>query len=257
MSTLSKLMCEYWVTANVNDRIDITDSATNPQTATIAPGRYRDHVALAAAIDTALEAAAVATGQQWTVEVSDTNGIITMTGEALWTVDWNTPVYGTTLRDDLGFTGSEAVVANVLTGTNTHLGGFYPSEPVEMDNRPEPTGTDRWSTDIAQQEGVTGIISSVGGENFIFRRRIQFLLSRDDDVENFQTWLRRAYRFSFAYYHDRDQVWPGPNSEYKEYKIFVGDNQEIVGYNPNRPNELNNLWHRQALDMRQRVAPTV
>lgn len=254
MATLSKLLCEYIVTANVNDRFDIEDAASATHTITLAAGRYRDHVALAAEMETQLNAATV---QTWVVGMGNTDGIPSISSSDTWDIDWDTSSYGADLRDDLGYTESEVVTANVLTGTNVHLGGFYPSEPVEMDNRPLPTGTDRWSADIAQQEGVTGILSTVGGENLIYKRMIQFLLSRDDDVENFQTWLQRALRFSFAFYHDRAVAWPGSSSEYKEYKVFSGDNPEDVGYNPTRPNELNNLWHRQALQLRQRVAPTV
>jgi len=256
MATLSKLLCAYVVIENVNDRLDIEDAAAATQTATITPGRYRDHIELAAAMITALDAAtAGGTAQTWAVAVGDETGIITMSSSDTWDIDWNTGAYGEDLRDDLGFDGTETVSADTLTANNIHLGGFYPSEPVEMDDRPATTGGDRWTPDVFQQVGLTGMSATVGGDNRLYRRVIQFLLPQGD-LADYSEWLERAMTVSFAYYHDREEAWDGPSGEYREYHIMIGESADSVGYNPERVEPSNNIWHRAELPLILRVAPT-
>lgn len=256
--TYSKLLCEYIITDDVNDQFKVQDSAAAWQTVTLTAGRYRDHIALAADMQTQLDAATAAgTGQTWTVSVSNTTGIITISSDDTWDIDWNTAAWGTTLRDDLGYDGTETVVLEALTASDTHLGGFYPTEPVEADNRPDTDGADRWSSDTYQQQGVTGLVVTTGGGNRISTRSIQFLLPQDD-LSAFETWLQRvAEGYSFAYYHDRTQTWSGPSSEYAQYKALADEGGNGVVYDPEPVDPSNTIWHRQQLLITERVAPTV
>lgn len=259
MSTLSKLLVEYTVVANVNDRLDITDAAAGAHTITLTAGRYRDMEALGVELQTQLDAATAAgTGQLWYVTFNLVEyGYVRIASTDNWTISWNTGSYGTDLRNDLGYDGTETVTVRVLDATNLHRGAFYPSEPVESDDRPVVTGTDLWTPDSYQQVGLTGLAATVGGENLRYYRSVQFLLAQDD-LENYSTWLALVMKGeSFAYYHDRDQSWDGPDSEYKEYKALVPEQGDRVGYYPDRVDPGNAVWHRATVRLIQRVAPTV
>lgn len=256
---LSKLLAEYLVVSAVNDRFIVDDVAsTGPYTVTLTAARYRDFIAVDAEIDTQI---ATHGGFNAAVVASVSNaGIITFTGGSNWVMDWNTGTFGTTLRNDLGFTGSESVTDVggglwTLVGTSAHLGGFYPSEPIESDSRPDEDGTDTWQNDSAQSEGKTGVIATTGGTNRIHSRNITILLPQTDLVA-FELWMRRAGQgHSFAFYHDVDQAWSGPSSEYNEYKLIAGEDAGIT-YAPEPVDPTNKLWHRQTLVMQQYVAPT-
>jgi hypothetical protein len=254
MAVYSKLLCEYRVTAGVNDTFKVDDSPTSgPYVITLTAGRYRDMVALAAEIQTQINASAATF--TCAVAVDNATGIITIDGSAAWTIDWATTTYGTTLRNDLGFTGSETVTATVLTATSQHVGGFYPAEPIEGDDRPLSTGTDRWSSDTQQQEGKTGLLATKGGTVRIYRRGFSFLLS-SSDIEAFSTWLARcAQGYSFAFYHDRTVAWSGSSSEYDEYKLLA-EGDAGISYDPEPVDPSNTIWHRGRVLARQYVAPT-
>lgn len=254
---LSKLLCEVPIEANINDRFDVVrTSPSETLTVIIDPGRYRDHVALATEIQQELNHLAWSLPEViWTVIVDDATGIVTIDCNEAWTPDWNVSAYGTSLRDSLGFTGSETVDgSHSLVGTSCHLGGLYPTEPVESDDRPLSTGTDRWQNDAVQQSGRTGVLATVGGANLIYRRAVTLLLAMTD-LEAFSTWLQRAATHSFAFYHDRTQDWPGASSEYREYKLLI-EGDAGAGYAPDRVEPTNNIWHRATLQLQQRVAPT-
>lgn len=248
----SKLLNEYIIVTDVNDKFKIDRvSPSSTDTVTLTTGRYRDIIALADEIQTQLDALSWGT---WVVAVSNTTGIITIDCDEDWDFDWNTSEYGTTLRNDLGFTGSESTDGNyTITATSQHVGGFYPSEPIESDNRPDEDGIDRWATDCYQQEGRSGLLATKGGDILIYRRSITFLLAQTD-LTAFQTWLSRcAQGYSFAFYHNRTEAWDGPSSEYAEYKLDLSEGLE---YLPERIEAANTIWHRQTLLMRKRVAPT-
>jgi hypothetical protein len=255
---LSKFLCEYVVTLGVNDTFKaVRTSPSETKTIVLTAGRYRDHRQVAAEIQTRLNAASwTATKPTWTCLVGVTNRIAIICSEA-WTMNWDTATYGTTLRNDSGFTGSEAVGAGPfsLLATSIHLGGLYPSQPVEADDRPQTTGADRWDNDAAQQVGRSGLAATVGGALRPAKRSCQLLLAQDD-LDDFELWLRRAGAgYSFAFYHDATQAWPGPSSEYQEYKLKIeGDGG--VSYDPERVDPANTIWHRVKLTMIARVAPT-
>jgi len=252
----SKFLCEYTVAANVNDRFKVQDAAAAWHTITITAGRYRDHLALGVEIVTQLDAATAAgTGQAWSFTIGlATAGVVRITSELIWDIDWNVGAYGDDLRDDLGYDGTEVVAALALDATSVHLGGFYPDMPVEDDSRPVKTGVDSWASDVRQQVGVTGLAATIGGDNRRHRRSVKFLLSQDDATA-IEVWLRYSQNHSFAYYHDRDVAWDGADNEYDEYKITVGDSGDF-GYSPERVDPTNDIWHRQQLGMILRVAPT-
>lgn len=255
MATLSKFMCEYTVTANVNDRLRIDDVPTTGGwiVITIPPGRYRDITVVAAELKLVLDASASA--RTYTVTVSDTTGIMTISANGNWVVDWNTGTYGTTLRNDLGYTGSETVTANALVATNATTGNFFPSEPVETDDRPKPTGTDRFSADTYQQGGRSGVIATTGGNIKIYTRSWTFFLA-STDLENYVTWLGHVAKGkSFAFYHDRTVAWPGSANEYDEY-VMLAEGDRGIEYAPERVEAQNTVWHRASVHAQQYVAPT-
>jgi hypothetical protein len=254
MMVYSKLLCEYTIVTDSNDKFKVTQEAgAVSHTITLTAGRYRDHVALAVEIATQLNDAF----GTWTAVVSNTTGLLALDCDEAYAMNWNTATYGTTLRDDLGFTGSETGGGGspyTTTATNIHLGGLYPSEPIEQDDRPLSTGSDRWRSDSFQQEGRTGLLSTKGGANRPATRSITILLAQDD-LENFSTWLQRAATgVSFAFYHDRTEAWDGPDDEYKEYKLLM-DGEEGTAYDPESLDGINTIWHRQSLMMQARVAP--
>lgn len=256
--TYSKLLNEYLVVANVNDRIDVDQvgaPATN-STITLTPGRYRDAEALATEIQTQLNALAWGT---WTVAVNDSTGIVTITCDEDWDVDWVVSSYGTTLRNDLGFSGSEGVDGSyILTGTSQHVGGFYPTEPVEADGRPDEDGLDTWGSDTYQQMGRTGVLTTKGGDNLVYDRTITFLLPQAD-LTAFSNWLARcAQGYSFAFYHDRTQTWTDAaeaGETYQEYKL-QGEGEAGIRYEPERVDPANTIWHRATVVAIKRVAAT-
>ena len=256
MSILSKLLCEYIITENVNDRLKVQDSVAAWHTVTIPDGRYRDHVELYEQLKIQLDAATVGTGQVWAIDIS-TAGITAIASDEAWDIDWDVAVYGIALRDQMGYDGTEIVTALALVATAAHEGGFYPTEPVEADDRPEVAGDDRWSSNTYQQQGPTGLVATLGGDQLVYRRSFQFLMPQDD-LAPFSVWLERvAQGYSFAYYHDRDQPWPGPESEYGQYKVLADDGGAGVQYNPEPVEPGNRVWHRQQLLATKRVAPTV
>jgi hypothetical protein len=257
---LSKFLCEYPITLGVNDRFDADrTSPAQTKTITLTAGRNRDHRQVAAELQTQITAASwTATKPTWTCLVT-VAGKVCITCSESWDMNWNTATYGTTLRDDLGFTGSEVVNlvggVYVLLATNVHLGGLYPSQPVEGDDRPETVGADRWDNDAVQQVGRSGLATTVGGANRPAKRSAQLLLPQAD-LAQFESWMRRAGAgYSFAYYHDASQVWPGPSSEYQEYKLLLAGDAG-ASYNPERVDPANTIWHRVKMTMIARVAPT-
>jgi hypothetical protein len=251
----SKLLCEYTVVANVNDKFKVTQEAgAVSHTITLTAGRYRDHVALCSEIQTQLNAAF----GTWTAAVSNTAGTIELDCDEGYALDWNTGTYGTTLRDDLGFDGTETGGGSgefTVTGSSCHVGGFYPTEPVESDSRPKETGTDTWSSDTYQQMGRTGVLSTKGGSSRVFDRAITFLLPQAD-LENFSAWLAVcALGRSFAYYHNRTVAWDGASNEYEEYKLQA-EGEQGISYRPEMVDPANTIWHRATLLLIKRVAAT-
>jgi|GEM_PF-5674365 len=250
----SKLLCEYLVTEGVNDKFKVDDSpSSGPYTITIPAGRYRDAIALAAQIQSEVTTCGISASI--TAAVSNTTGLLALTGDAAWTIDWDTSTYGTTLRDDLGFSGSESMSSNVLTATSQVVGSFYPTEPVEADDRPDEDGTDRWDSDTQQQEGRTGLIATKGGSTTFKRRSITLLLPQSD-LPAFVSFMERAAQgYSFAFYHDRTEDWDGPSDEYQQYKLRA-EGESGIPYDPERVDPANTLWHRATLAMAQYVAPS-
>lgn len=248
----SKLLCEYKVVSGANDKLKIDDGTE--YTITLTAGRYRDVIALASEIQTQLNASA--SSVTFTVTVNSTTGLVAIAGDASWTLDWDTSTYGTTLRDDLGFTGSETPSSNTYTATSQPVGSFYPSEPVEADDRPSDTASDRWDSDTMQQEGRTGVIATKGGTVAYYRRSIQLLLPQDD-LSAFVGFLARAREgYSFAFYHDRTEDWDGPDDEYEQYKLRA-EGEAGISYDPERVDPANTIWHRATLALAKYVAPTV
>jgi hypothetical protein len=249
----SKLLNEYVIVANTNDRFDVIQTAgTITHNITLTAGRYRDMIAVKDEIQTQLNAAF----GTWACAVGNSTGLFELDCDEAWTMDWLTGTYGTTLRDDLGFTGSETVDgSHTLLATSQHVGGFYPTEPIEADDRPDEDGVDRWTSDTYQQIGRTGLVATKGGTVRTYDRSITFLLPQADLTE-FSTWLYRcAQGYSFAFYHNRDTAWDGSSNEYDEYKLLA-DDEEGVRYNPERVEPTNTIWHRQTISMILRVAPT-
>lgn len=250
--TLQKLLCEYDVVTSVNITLEVENADGNSFDISLTAGRYRDMVAVAAELETQLDA--TITPQTWTVSIDNANGSITIASNSNFAVDWNTTTYDTTLRDDLGYDGTETLSGtNTLVSTACHYGGLYPSEPVEADDRPKDTDQDRWFNDAYQQIGRTGIVSTKGGRVRLSHRTITILLPQDD-LSSFRAWMEVAGEGkSIAYYHDADVAWDGANNEYEEYHLLATEG-EGSSYDPERVDPANDIWHRQTLQLRKRVA---
>lgn len=260
-SQYSKFLNEIIIEEGVNDEFKIEEmvDGTN-HTITVAEGRYRDIIALTGAISTLLNAESYGEYSSATMVTSDTGTVSVVMDSGQSGV--NLLFYSSSsnaLRDILGYSGANVGYtlsggADRVVATSQHWGGFYPSEPVEMDDRPKPTGTDRWNPDTFQTMGRTGMVATKGGTVPLYFRSCQFLLDHDD-LETFQTWMAIcAQGYSFAYYHDRTEAWDGPDDEYEEYKLDLSGEQK--GYDPERVEPANNVWHRQHISMIKRVAAT-
>ena len=94
-------MNEYIVTAGVNDSL-VVGYPTPDHTVTLTTGRYRDMIAFAAMLESALNSASFGT---WSVTVNNTTGKVSLACNTNFAVTWTY----TKLRDDLGYTGSETV----------------------------------------------------------------------------------------------------------------------------------------------------
>lgn len=252
-ATVSKFLNEHTITSAVNDKLKINRiSPSATETITLTAGRYRDIRALLDELQDQLDALSWGT---WTVAVSETDGQVSIDADEQWELNWNTATYGTALRDLLGFDGTEVPDPDyTLTANNQHEGGFYPLMEQWEDDRPVIAGTDRWTADSTQSEGRSGVLSTRNGTNLVYDRQTTFLLTQAD-LEPFQTWLAVcATGRSFAYYHDRTEDWPGPNSEYSEYKLLM--NKTAIQYEPEPIDPPNTAYFRQSILMRKRVEAT-
>jgi hypothetical protein len=116
----------FTITAGSNDDIDITEGISGDAIATIAAGDYATGAALAAAVATAINAAA--TDNTWTCTFSSTTGKFTIGHDAVQTggLEWNTgPSTATSAADELGYntdaddTGASSYVGDTDTRTET------------------------------------------------------------------------------------------------------------------------------------------
>lgn len=254
----SKLLGEVIIATGVNDEFlayTLTDGWT---TVTLTTGRYRDITTLATEIASQLNS--TMTGS-WSCTVSDSTGLVTIGCSTSFSVDFGTDspeLYSTELRDLLGFDSDINASSGspyIVVSDSRHQGGFYPLEPVENDSRPSETGSDTFNTDSYQAEGRTGITATKGGRNEVYFREISFLLAQSD-LAAFSDWLKYlATGKSFAFYHDRDEAWPGPSSEYDEYVLFLGGDSPF-SYMPSSVDGTK-VWHRQSISMRKYVEASV
>ncbi len=257
MAILSKLLSEHVIIAGINDEFNITNSTAAAHTINLTEGRYRDIVTLMAEFDTQANAS-TNINQTFTSSVDNTNGIVSVTSTASYTLNFDTANNGTTLQGKLGWTSdtdASSGGSNTVTSDVQHEGGFYPSEPIEADSRPNATSsTDLWSADSYQTIGRSGVIATKGGANRLEERDIVVLLDQSD-LSNYSNWLVYSMTGkSFAFYHDRTVAWDGGSNEYSQYVVNVEGG--FSGYFPEPVDPANKIWHRASIPMRKYVAPS-
>ena len=251
MATTSALHCEHIIVSGSNNKFDLVNNASTTFVVTVTSGIYRDGVALAAQIDADIVTAGM-TNPVVSCAFSVAAGKFSLTADTPvnFELDWNTSSYGTTLRDQMGY-ASGGSGAQAYISDNLSEGSFIPTEPVEMDDRPEETGSDLFTLDVYQSEARSGNVATTGGRLKIFNREIQLLLS-SSELDEFADWCEVAARgLKVAFYHDVSETWPGPSDEYKQYWWFGGE--DSLGYTPGKIEDMNKAWHRQLLTLRQVV----
>ena len=255
MATYSKLLAEHLIVTGSNDKFVVANSTGGNETITITSQRYRDISDLGDEIEDQLDSGTNSSTQQWTFSTSNSTGLVTLTSNEAFTLYFDTTNYGTALRDKLGFESNTiASTSNAVSGTLQHEGGFYPSDPIEADSRPSESGSDTYDTDFQATVGRTGAVFGRGGGENIYFRDFMVLLQQSD-LSNYSTFISYLKDGrSFAFYHDRDEAWPGPSNEYCEY-VLLDTGNGTISYNPQPLNPANKIWHRGVFSCNKYVEP--
>jgi hypothetical protein len=241
----SKFLTEIVIVDGVNNKFALTNSGASTSNIEIEDGVYRDIIDFSDAFASAC--AAVFAGQTWSMSIYN-NGIVSIDSNNSFDIDFDTSNFGVELRDLLGFTANSASsTSNAIVSNTYHEGGYYPNEPIEDDSRPDEYGEDIFDFDIFTSEARDGTIASKGGSNEVKSRDITILLT-NDELQEYIDWLRYSKNRPFCFYHNREEDWPGPNSEYNRYRISFNDAN--AGYNPEFL-EANRVWFRVNLSLRQ------
>lgn len=249
MAVLSKLLAEVIVESGVNDKVIFTNSTGTDFAITMNSGIYRDVISLLEELESQANSDVV--GHTFSITANSTGYLSFISAGGTFEIDFDTSNYGTSLRDLFGFTVNTVSGSSSYTSNSVHQRGYYPKEPVELDSRPTETGSDSFDLDSYQTQTRTGKVSTKGGTQKVYFRDIGFLLPYTD-VDNYANWVETvADGSSFAFYHDRSESWPGPNSEYNRYVMFFGP--DPASYSPEPVEGGNRIWYRAEFPMTRYV----
>lgn len=247
---LSKLLHEVIIEEGVNNKLILSNTVSN-ETVSLTTGRYRDIIDFVSQLDSDLSNASlsgVSFGGSSSVNTS--NGTVTI--ESLsgnFNIYFDVSNNSTSLRDMLGFDSDMSDSTGSYVSQSKRTGDYYPSEPIESDTRPTEYGADNFDLDSFQTESASGRIATKGGTVAVSSRSIGVLVNQDELSELSEFVRACGTGTPFAFYHNRDDNWPGQNSEYLEYIYFSED--EPVAYFPEPVDGGNRVWYRSTIPMRQ------